>query len=67
MDKTKNTRVEEEIDKSQAEIEKHGSANWKNIDDNPNNDMCQYIRIGFMFYLQKQNINKKNIYNLLMI
>ena len=39
MDKTKNTRVEEEIDKSQAEIEKHGSANWKNIDDNPNNDI----------------------------
>ena len=39
MDKTKNTRVEEEIDKSQAEIEKHGTAKWKNIDDNPNNDI----------------------------
>lgn len=39
MDKTKNTRVEEEIDKSQAEIEKHGTAKWKNIDDNLNNDI----------------------------
>lgn len=39
MDKTKNTRVEEEIDKSQSEIEEHGNANWKNIDDNPNNDI----------------------------
>lgn len=39
MDKTKNTRVEEEIDKSQAEIEEHGSANWKNIDDDPHNDI----------------------------
>ena len=39
MDKTKNTRVEEEIDKSQAEVREHGSANWKNIDDNPNNDI----------------------------
>lgn len=39
MDKTKNTRVEEEIDKSQSEIEKHGNANWINIDDDPNNDI----------------------------
>ena len=39
MDKTKNTRVEEEIDKSQAEIKEHGNADWKNIDDDPNNDI----------------------------
>ena len=39
MDKTKNTRVEEEIDKSQAEIKEHGNAEWKNIDDDPNNDI----------------------------
>ena len=39
MDKTKNTRVEEEIDKSQSEIKEHGNADWKNIDDDPNNDI----------------------------
>ena len=47
MDKTKNTRVEEEIDKSQSEIKEHGSANWRNIDDDPNNDInhADVIRI----------------------
>lgn len=40
MDKTKNTRVEKEIDRAQGEFEEHdGKANWKNIDDNEKNDI----------------------------
>lgn len=40
MDKTKNTRVEEEIDRAKAEFEEHNNkANWKNIDDDENNDI----------------------------
>ncbi len=40
MDKSKNTRVEEEVDRAQAEMENHNDkTNWKNIDDNPNNDI----------------------------
>lgn len=40
MDKSKNVRVEEEIDRAQAEVDEHnGKADFKNIDDNPNNDI----------------------------
>lgn len=40
MDKTKNIRVEEEIDRARSEFEEHdGKANWKNIDDDKNNDI----------------------------
>lgn len=40
MDKTKNTRVDEEIDRAQGEFEEHdGKAEWRNIDDNEKNDI----------------------------
>lgn len=40
LDKTKNTRVEEEVDRAQEEFKEHnGKTDFKNIDDNPKNDV----------------------------
>lgn len=40
MDKTKNVRVDEEVDRAQDELKEHnGKTDFRNIDDNPNNDV----------------------------
>lgn len=40
MDKSKNVRVDEEVDRAQAEFDEHnGKTDFRNIDDNPNNDI----------------------------
>ena len=59
MDKTKNIRVDEELDRAKEEFKEHnGKTNWRNIDDNPNNDIEHddviIMEKGEEIYLKKE-------------